>query len=313
MEAKNSLFMYFVLVGPIMSMSSSNWVLCWAGMEVGFLGLIPLLLLADLSSSKESALKYFCVQALASALLFLSGSLLFLFQWGLPLICIMFFLALSVKLGLFPGHFWVTGVVFGLSWTSCCLILGPLKLPPLCFLQIIPEMAPSVTGALMMTALVSALIGAWLGNNQTNVRAMIGASSITHSGWLVVACFCGGVWLYLSLYLSVLFLTLLLLWRREWAPSALGVISMSGLPPFIMFVGKFVVIMNMMQEPPFLLLLIPLLLSSALSLIFYLKFSFSFYLSQVSKQTSFGVSSLMVLNLIGAAWLLLFFGGRASQ
>nr|YP_009353580.1 NADH dehydrogenase subunit 2 [Ellobium chinense]AQX92067.1 NADH dehydrogenase subunit 2 [Ellobium chinense] len=310
MGASNLLFAFFLISGPLVSLSSSNWALCWAGMEVGFLGLIPLLFLGGVSSSKESALKYFTIQALASAFLFLTGAMIFLFQESSLWCALGFVGALALKLGVFPGHFWVTSVVFGLEWVACCLILGPLKLPPLGFLSVFSEMGSNWQVGLLLLAGSSAMVGAFLGNNQTNVRAMIGASSITHTGWLVLGAVVGGLWLYLGLYLTILFIALLFMWEGDDLGAALSVLSMSGLPPFVMFVAKFTVVSSLLSQPElFLFILLPLF-SAVLSLVFYLKFSYSFYLKAKELPGKMSMFLLSIPNLLGVVWLVMFFDGR---
>nr|YP_009460061.1 NADH dehydrogenase subunit 2 [Auriculastra duplicata]AUT77323.1 NADH dehydrogenase subunit 2 [Auriculastra duplicata] len=310
MGASNLLFSFFLVGGPLLSLSSSNWALCWAGMEVGFLGLLPLLFLGGASTSKESALKYFVIQALASALLFLTGAMVFFFQEESVWYVLGFLAAIVLKLGVFPGHFWVTSVVFGLEWVSCCLILGPLKLPPLGFLSVFGEQQGLWQTGLLILAGVSAIVGAMLGNNQTNVRAMIGASSITHTSWLVLGAVVGGLWVYLGLYLVILFLALLFMWEGDDLGGALTVLSMSGLPPFIMFVAKFTVVSNLLFQPSLILYIVLPLASAVLSLVFYLKFSYSFYLKVKNVPAKSSLFLLTVLNLTGVVWLIIFFGGR---
>nr|YP_010883668.1 NADH dehydrogenase subunit 2 [Carychium tridentatum]WIV81385.1 NADH dehydrogenase subunit 2 [Carychium tridentatum] len=300
------MFFFMLISGPMISLSSSNWTLCWAGMEIGFLGLIPLLFLGGVSTSKESAMKYFLVQAFASALLFFLGMMIFMFEvtsieWKMG-----FFLMLTIKLGMFPGHFWVVSVIQGMGWVSCCLILAPLKLPPLFFTQLIIEQIPSGNHIILFLASVSTLIGAFLGNNQTNVRAMIGASSITHSGWMVIGSVVGGVQDYLGFYFLVLFMTLFFFWELDSMMVSLMILSMSGLPPFMMFIGKLVVIMfAMMVSGGFMILSLPLL-SAVLSLIFYLKFSYSFVMKQTKMTKSIrGLFLFFVMNFSGVLWIML--------
>nr|YP_010574510.1 NADH dehydrogenase subunit 2 [Peronia verruculata]UZH97764.1 NADH dehydrogenase subunit 2 [Peronia verruculata] len=299
----NFFFFLMLIIGPVVSLSSTSWPLCWAGMEVGFLGLIPLLFLGG-SFSKEAALKYFCVQALASAMMFVGGSMIFTMfstQW---VYIFMFLGGLCLKLAMFPGHFWVTSVIFGLEWVSCCFILGPLKVPPLGFLSEFGFSFPEFNSWILMLAGMSAMVGGILGNNQTNIRSMLGASSITHSGWMAMASVFGGLWQYLCLYLTILFMVLIFLWQGDSYSSALSVISMSGLPPFIIFLAKLGVIQAVVIQGGFLWLVLPLL-SAVLSLIFYLKFSYSLLLSTNRWPSKFSVFCVSAFNFMGISWLLL--------
>nr|YP_004934959.1 NADH dehydrogenase subunit 2 [Peronia peronii]AEQ93877.1 NADH dehydrogenase subunit 2 [Peronia peronii] len=311
MGVSNFFFFLMLIVGPVISVSASSWPLCWAGMEVGFLGLIPLLFLGGSAFSKEAALKYFCVQAMASAMMFVGGSMIFTMNSTQLVFIFLFLGGLCLKLALFPGYFWITPPPFGLEWVSCCFILGPLKVPPLGFLSEFSFSFPEFNSWVLLLASMSAVIGGILGNNQTNIRSMLGASSVTHSGWLALASVYGGLWQYLVLYLAVLFLVLFFLWQGDSYSSSLSVLSMSGLPPFIMFLAKLNVVQSVMTGDAFSWLVLPLL-SAVLSLVFYLKFSYSLFLTTNRWASKFSIFSVSALNFIGVSWLLLtlFLSGR---
>ena len=67
-----------------------------------------------MSLTKESGMKYFCIQALGRAVLFYSGLIVFS-EWGRELTNILLVLSVFIKLGVFPMHFWVPRVVAGLD------------------------------------------------------------------------------------------------------------------------------------------------------------------------------------------------------
>nr|YP_004935011.1 NADH dehydrogenase subunit 2 [Salinator rhamphidia]AEQ93898.1 NADH dehydrogenase subunit 2 [Salinator rhamphidia] len=304
--ASNVLFLLLMIIGPIITLSSSNWVVSWAGMELGFVGLIPLLFLGVGSVNKEVGMKYFCIQALASALLFVSGMMIFsLFQKGVFWVLGMIF-SLCLKLGLFPGHFWVPSVVSGLDWFSCVLILGPLKIGPFAFLSNIMAWMPSFHPVVLFLGGMSTVIGGVLGNNQTSVRAMLGSSSIAHSGWITLGSVVGGLWLYFLFYYLVLVLSLIFLSELDYSSVCIAFLSMSGLPPFLMFVAKLKIVTMMMGFSWWMLFILLPLAGSVLSLIFYLKLSYSFYLNTKSWPSISGGLGFMVVNCVGIFWGVFF-------
>nr|YP_009122512.1 NADH dehydrogenase subunit 2 [Radix auricularia]AJJ48427.1 NADH dehydrogenase subunit 2 [Radix auricularia] len=299
--------MYFLILGPLMSISSSNWVVCWGGMELGFFSLMPMLLMSNLSLSKEVVLKYFSIQAFSSVLLFFSGMMIFSFFIENTIISIMFMLSMSLKLGFFPGHFWVPSVVAGLDWFSCCLIMGPLKVAPLALFVVFLNSFPSFQLTVMCLGVLSAIYGSILGNNQTNIRAMIGASSISHTGWMISALIFGQVWVYFLVYMVTLFMFLLMMMKLDYFNAMMNLLSMSGLPPFFVFVVKINVLFNMAQMNVWPLIVL-LIVGSAISLVFYLKFSYSLILSSKSYKSLYLYIFLM-LNMMGA-FFIFFFDGR---
>nr|QWE50985.1 NADH dehydrogenase subunit 2 [Planorbella pilsbryi] len=302
MNSSNLLFLFLIFFSPLISMSASDWVLSWIGMELGMIGLFPLLLLSLSSSSKESMMKYFLVQSLASAIMFISGIVYFHF-FELFSICVYFFMmSLSLKLGFFPGHFWVSNVVNSLSWISNLLILGPLKIAPFGFLSFLVLNSDGSVYLLLMLGSLSALIGSFLGNNQTSIRSMLGSSSISHSGWMCVSMCFGYLWGYLFSYLLILSLLFLSLFSLDYFSSSIMMLSLSGLPPFLMFVMKMKVLLYSFLSLEYLVFVI-LILSSVISLNFYLKFFYSFILMNNIKKV-FIMMVFCIINILGIFFLL---------
>ena len=141
-------------------------------MEIGIFGLIPLLLIK--TASKEPVIKYFLIQSLSRALILISGVMFFHYIINFPVV---FILAIRIKLGFFPGHFWVVRIIENLSWFSNILILGPVKIAPFGFLSILENY-----NLFLIFSSLRIFVGAIIGLNQCNVRGILGASSITHSG-----------------------------------------------------------------------------------------------------------------------------------
>nr|AJJ48414.1 NADH dehydrogenase subunit 2 [Radix sp. MOTU5] len=299
--------MYFFILGPVLSISASNWILCWSGMELGFFSLMPLLLMNNnLSMSKEVMLKYFSIQAFSSVLLFFSGMMIFVFYFKDVISILMFLLSMSLKLGFFPGHFWVPSVVSGLDWFSCCLILGPLKVAPFALYIVFVLMFPNLQLTSMLLGVLSAFYGGILGNNQTNVRAMIGSSSISHTGWMINASIFGQIWMYFLVYMITLFMFLLMMMKMDYFNASVNLLSMSGLPPFFVFIMKINILFNMINMDIWSLVLL-LIMSSLISLIFYLKFSYSLMLNMKTFR-SYYLYLFMIFNFLGAFFI--FFDGR---
>nr|YP_009660840.1 NADH dehydrogenase subunit 2 [Pseudosuccinea columella]QCT09604.1 NADH dehydrogenase subunit 2 [Pseudosuccinea columella] len=298
------LFLYFLVLGPLLSVSSSSWLLCWSGLELGFFSLMPLLMSNNFSISKEVVLKYFSIQAFSSVLLFFSGMMIFSFFSDYMIYIFIFLLSLMLKLGGFPGHFWVPGVVSGLDWFSCCLILGPLKVAPFALLISFLSNFSNYQLIVLILGGLSVIFGAILGNNQTKIRAMIGASSISHTGWMMNACMFSQMWSYFLIYFTILVGFLLVMMKYDYLTSSLFLLSMSGLPPFAMFVAKMNIMFYLAQSNMWGFMFI-LIVGSIISLIFYLKFSYSLVLN-IKNYKVWYLSSFMMMNFWGVLFLYLF-------
>nr|YP_010373209.1 NADH dehydrogenase subunit 2 [Cadlina olgae]UPI11675.1 NADH dehydrogenase subunit 2 [Cadlina umiushi] len=311
MSSGNLLFLVVLVLGPLVSISSSNWVVCWVGLELSFLGAVPLLLSDSsfMSLSKESVVKYFCIQALGSGFLMLGGVLFFMdpsFHWVSDFILV---LSLFMKLGVFPMHFWVPSVTVGLNWMPMFILLGWQKIPPFALLMNIVENSYWMHSILLIFGGISAVVGSIIGLNQTSFRAMLGSSSIAHTGWGCIGAVFGNLWIYFSIYCVSFGVLMLFCLTGENLMISFGVLGLSGLPPFMMFIGKWSILKSVLfSNTSFLFLILPLS-GALLSLFFYLKFFYSFYLSSLSQAMNTKYSlfySLVLFSLSGTLFILLF-------
>nr|YP_010834653.1 NADH dehydrogenase subunit 2 [Coryphella verrucosa]WFQ82021.1 NADH dehydrogenase subunit 2 [Coryphella verrucosa] len=312
MSVGNVVFYFLMGLGPIVALSSSSWVVCWAGVELSFLGLIPLLLGSkdkDSSLGKEACMKYFCIQAVGSGLLMWGGIMMFLIPNSFVMVSQFFFMfGLLVKLGMFPAHFWVLGVVGLLDWAPLFFVLTWQKIAPFLFLMNLIENNIWLQDVLLLMGGLSAVVGAVIGLNQTKLAPMLGASSITHTGWAAVAVVYGNFWIYYVCYFCSLLLLLLNISGSDKFMSGFLLLGLAGLPPFFMFAAKWSVmsaVLSMCGE--WWVLGLPLF-GSTLSLFFYLKFFYSFYLETSSEENVFSTffAFASIVGVIGTFYIVGF-------
>lgn len=150
-------------------------------------------------------------------------------------------------------------------------------------------------GLIEGVAVLSLLTGSILGLIQTSSRLLVTFSSISHVGWLLVA-LCYNIWLgvcYFSVYLVILLPIVLVLSKfnishiNEFfllnfpAPKQMvlfaSLLSLGGLPPFLGFLPKWLVLQNLLGGGEFLISLI-IVLTSLFTLFFYLRMAFSAFI-----------------------------------
>uniref|UniRef100_A0A0G3F834 NADH-ubiquinone oxidoreductase chain 2 n=1 Tax=Telmatobufo australis TaxID=93483 RepID=A0A0G3F834_9NEOB len=283
--------------GTIITLMSHHWLLAWVGLEINTLAIIPLMTKTPHPRAIEAATKYFLTQAAASAMILFSSTLnaWTTGEWAIshltdPTSSIMLSIALAMKLGLAPLHFWLPEVLQGLTLINGLILSTWQKLAPMAlFLQLSQSLNLNLIMALGIT---STLIGGWGGINQTQLRKVMAFSSIAHLGWMVsIMKFAPQLTLLnLSLYLimtSTMFLTLISLSAKKmselstsWpkapalaATSMLTLLSLSGLPPLSGFIPKWLIAQELIKQnaTPFATII---LLSTLLSLFFYLRLTY---------------------------------------
>nr|AFL70356.1 NADH dehydrogenase subunit 2 [Uperoleia mjobergii] len=283
--------------GTVTVLLSHHWILAWIGLEINTLAIIPLMTKTPHPRAIEAATKYFLIQAAASATILFSSATnaWFTGEWSInnlshPATNITLTLALAMKLGLAPIHFWLPEVLQGLTLQTGLILSTWQKLAPMALLI---QLAHTTNLTLLMTiGVMSTLMGGWGGINQTQLRKVIAFSSIAHIGWMVsVLKFAPSLSLLnLLIYLlmtTAMFTTLISLATKKitdlsmaWpktpslaALTLLTLLSLGGLPPLSGFMPKWLIAQELIKQDLAAFATI-ILLSTLLSLFFYLRLAY---------------------------------------
>nr|AFT90726.1 NADH dehydrogenase subunit II [Anolis carolinensis] len=298
--------------GTIITMTSYHWLMAWVGLELNTLAIIPIISTMHHPRSTEAATKYFLTQAAASALILFSsmtnawntGS------WDItqPLTSpshILLTMALAMKLGLAPLHFWLPEVIQGSTMTTAFIITTWQKIAPMSLIFL--TMNNLSTSVFLLMGLLSSLVGGWGGLNQTQTRKIMAYSSIAHLGWMATIAsimtniLIMNLLIYLIMTTSV-FLSLIISKSKTiqdttstWTLSPtltiimlLSLLSLGGLPPLTGFIPKWLIMEELILQN-FNLLISMMATSSLLSLYFYLRLTYTtaLTLSPNTTQTKF--------------------------
>nr|YP_010045257.1 NADH dehydrogenase subunit 2 [Esox masquinongy]QPF96839.1 NADH dehydrogenase subunit 2 [Esox masquinongy] len=293
-----ALLIFNLGLGTTMTFASSHWLLAWMGLEINTLAIIPIMTQQHHPRAVEATTKYFLTQATAAAMiLFASTSNAWLTgEWAIhqmshPLITSTIMLALALKLGLAPVHFWMPEVIQGLDLTTGLILSTWQKLAPFALLL---QVSSTVNPLILTTiGLLSTLIGGWGGLNQTQLRKILAYSSIAHLGWMVIIIQFSPPLALLSMLIyivmtSAAFLTfnhtssttmnaLATSWTKSPVITSLAtliLLSLAGLPPLTGFAPKWLILQELVKQD------LPLLaffaaMTALLSLFFYLRLCYT--------------------------------------
>nr|AMN92765.1 NADH dehydrogenase subunit 2 [Anolis duellmani]AMN92768.1 NADH dehydrogenase subunit 2 [Anolis duellmani] len=298
--------------GTIITTISHHWLAAWVGLEMNTLAIIPMIATVHNPRATEAATKYFLTQAAASALILFS-SMTNAWQTGTwditnPMASpmhTMLTLALAMKLGLAPAHFWLPEVLQGSTLTSALIITTWQKLAPMALIYL--TINSLSTTMLMTLGIVSSVVGGWGGLNQTQTRKIMAYSSIAHLGWMItISSIMTNIMIFnLMLYLvmtTAVFCFLIMsktktikdtttIWALSPVAPAMTMIlflSLGGLPPLTGFTPKWLILEELITQKLTTMATL-LAVSTLLSLFFYLRLTYTttLTLSPNTTQTKF--------------------------
>nr|YP_010515093.1 NADH dehydrogenase subunit 2 [Phyllomedusa bahiana]UXL87079.1 NADH dehydrogenase subunit 2 [Phyllomedusa bahiana] len=304
-----SILMSSIALGTIITLSSYHWILAWIGLEINTLAIIPLMTKTPHPRAIEAATKYFLTQAAASALILFSSTInaWLTGEWAIntdmnSLSTTLLSIAIAMKLGIAPFHFWLPEVLQGLTLQTGLILSTWQKLAPM---TILIQLAENTNLYLMLSlGLISTIIGGWGRVNQTQIRKILAFSSIAHLGWMVAIVKISPQLTALNFFLyiimtSSLFLTFIYLdtknifelsssWSKTPTLSTLSLLillSLSGLPPLTGFIPKWLIAQELIKQNLVMFSLL-ILMSTLLSLFFYLRLSYTLSLTLAPNSSS---------------------------
>jgi len=291
-----ALFLISLILGTFIAISANSWFTCWLGLELNLISFIPVILRYTNIKSTESAIKYFLAQAISSIILIASSNV-FSFIDNNSLILNpsnLIIIALIIKIGVAPTHFWFPQVITNLNWFQCFIIIVWQKIAPI---FIFSYFAPN--HIISSIIVLSALTGAAGGINQSFIKPLLAFSSISHSAWIISLSTISAYFILNYLIIYAIINIALTFFLNTFDINSISstfnniistpikiniiilIMSLGGLPPFIGFAAKINALMTLINFNFFFTPLI-LILSSIVSLYFYFKINYRFIFNKNS-------------------------------
>lgn len=290
------IFLFTIIIGSFITISSSSWLGIWIGLEINLLSFIPLIIDKKNLFTNESAIKYFLIQVFSS-LIFLFASIIYItkiyylnFFYENLIENLLINSRIMLKLGAAPFHFWFPNIIEGLSWNNSLLILTWQKLAPLI---IISYSNPLNT---IIFIFFSGLIGAIGGLNHTSLRKILAFRSINHISWMLIALIINNLfWLFYFFIYFIINFSIIIIFKilnifninqiflfNNHFPLIkfclfINFLSLGGLPPFIGFFPKWIIIENFILNKNIFIIFFSVIIT-LITLYFYLRLTFSAFL-----------------------------------
>nr|UKG18975.1 NADH dehydrogenase subunit 2 [Dendrolimus punctatus] len=327
LNSNKMFFMFILIFSTLISISSNSWFGCWIGLEINLLSFIPLISNSNNLLMSEASLKYFLTQSIASINLLFSILMKMILLKNFDLnnfLSIMINSSLLMKMGSAPFHFWFPNIVEGLSWFNNFILMSWQKITPMILLSYYMN-----NNFLLIMMMINIMIGAIGGLNQTSLRKLMAYSSINNLGWMIFAItisenlwifyfttysFLISIMIFMFYNLNMFFINQLFINNMNSMIKInlfINFLSLGGLPPFIGFLPKWIIINFLINNKMFLLSFI-FIMMSLIMLFFYIRIIYSSLMFNYIKmkwfKTYFKNNFLLFTNcmsIISILWIIL--------
>ena len=315
-EPSSRMFEYSILVvlstlGMMVLISAGDLIMLYLGLELMSLALYVVAASnRDNVKSTEAGLKYFVLGALSSGMLLYGASLIYGFTGtisfaGIAAVAkagnlglvfgIVFLLAgLCFKVSAVPFHMWTPDVYEGAPTPVTTFFASAPKVAAMAVfvraaMTAFPGIVTEWQQIVVFVSIASMVLGAFAAIGQTNIKRLMGYSSIGHMGYALVGLAAGtpegaeGVLVYLAIYVAMTvgaFTVIIAMKRNGQAVEeirdfaglsrtnpvlafffAMFLFSLAGVPPLAGFFGKFYVFVAAIKAGLFTLAVIGVLTS----------------------------------------------------
>lgn len=208
---------FFALLGMNVMVSANHFLTLYVGLELLSLALYALVALRrDNLMATEASLKYFVLGALASGLLLYGISFVYgatghlqlnailsalqapdaVNHWMMTIGLIFIVVGIAFKLGVVPFHMWVPDVYQGAPTAVTAFVGSAPKIAATVFAfrivgTALPTLASDWSQMFALLAVASLLVGNLAAIMQTNIKRMLGYSTVSHMGFVLLG-FMGG-------------------------------------------------------------------------------------------------------------------------
>nr|QHF17687.1 NADH dehydrogenase subunit 2 [Trichiosoma vitellina] len=298
----NIILITTMIMSTMITINSISWISAWMGMEINLMSFIPLMMLKNkLMKSANLMMMYFMIQASSSCLLMFMIIMYKMETMFIKMSMMNTFIQLSLlmKMGAAPFHWWTPKIIFSMNWKNCFILLTWQKLNPLMLISM-----TNMSYLMYYSIIMSTIIGAILGLNQTSLKLIIAYSSINHISWMMISIMINMVTfiMYFIIYsITILIISLMMnnmninylnqlfknnnmnMYNKINILSLM--MSMGGIPPFIGFLPKFKILMLMIKNQ---------LIMESMIFIFFSLINLMYYLNPMI--------SMLLLSKMSSKW-----------
>nr|WGT88613.1 NADH dehydrogenase subunit 2 [Sclomina erinacea] len=304
MNYSKIMFSMIMIMGTVLVISSESWLSMWMGLEMNMMAFIPLIYKEKVNSTFESCMIYFLIQSMGSILMLISILMNPFFSISQTLeqelFSMMLTISMVLKMGGPPFHFWFPEILDKMTWPGCFILMTWQKIAPMYILSCIIDLNSLFMSIIIPIMVLTGSIG---GLNQTSIRKIMGYSSMDHMGWMIVCMkFNNSLWMFYFLIYAIILASIIYTFNfystyyiNQYSNKSLNFtekfmiiiafLSLGGLPPFLGFLPKLIVIQLTIMYNSYIISMI-LVMTTLITLFYYIRL----------------ISSILLINSSTTKW-----------
>nr|YP_009328031.1 NADH dehydrogenase subunit 2 [Trachelus tabidus]APC92674.1 NADH dehydrogenase subunit 2 [Trachelus tabidus] len=302
------IFYTTLIISTLIAMSSHSWMIIWMMLEINLMSFIPIIMLK--MNHNNFLFKYFIVQTIGSSVFLIGIVLLWMNNYdnviNTNFMNTMIIMSMIMKMGMIPFHWWYIEIMMNLSWMSFFLMSTWQKFIPLMIISYF-----NMNMIIHMTVIISSLMSALQGMHQMNIRKILTFSSINQTSWMTINSSMSIylMMIYMMIYMMISFPIMYMFNLNNFSYIhemyllnnyhyliklflSMNILSLAGLPPMLGFFMKFISIKFLIFNKLFFVSTI-LILSSLMTLFFYLRLIFSTMILNNTKTKTMLLNNMM--------------------
>nr|AKK32505.1 NADH dehydrogenase subunit 2 [Aenictopecheidae sp. PJ-2015] len=274
------LFFFMLMLSILIMISTNNWFSMWMSLEINMIAFLPIMYEKNYLNSKNMII-YFLIQTMSSMIFIFS--MIFMYKnYMMNMINMIMLMSILMKMGVPPLHLWLPMIMENMNWYNSFLLMTFQKIIPMMIMTYLMNM-----DLIIYIVLISAIISAIGGLNETSLQKIMAYSSMNHSSWMILSMkFENKLWIiYLIIYTLIMMMIIIIMNNynifyinqmnmnmniMEKMFMMFNFMSLGGLPPFLGFLPKWLILQFMMNMKMYYLMFI-MIMMSLIILYFYLQ------------------------------------------
>nr|YP_009726128.1 NADH dehydrogenase subunit 2 [Aenasius arizonensis]QHR84889.1 NADH dehydrogenase subunit 2 [Aenasius arizonensis] len=284
-------FIPMLILSNFFILFTNSMFFMWMTMEINLMCFISIIL-SNKNINKEISMNYFLIQTLNSYI-FISMSMMNYLNLNKTSCMMIILMVMFAKMGLPPFHYWYIKMVKNMNWMMFFINSNVQKFIPLMIINKMNFMNFNLMNLMIFMNLISSVYMSFLGLNMNNLKLIMSFSSIIQTSWIMIMMILNEIlWMIYYLIYSLISLNIMMIFYKfninnlidmniikfnkinMFYILMLSMMSLAGLPPFIGFMNKWMMMWNLFTKiSPY--MIFTMIFISLINLFFYTRLIYS--------------------------------------